>query len=68
MTASQVRSAVRARDAGFVSNVAAVAQRAVRSIPREPEFLAPALLVPVFFFLMNVGALQDFAERIPGLD
>ncbi len=30
---------------------------------REPEFFIPALIVPVFFFIVNVGALQDFAEQ-----
>lgn len=42
--------------------------RALRSIPRDPESIIPALIVPVFFFAVNVGALQDLAERIPGID
>jgi hypothetical protein len=29
---------------------------------REPEFFIPALITPVFFFVVQVGALQDFAE------
>jgi ABC-2 type transport system permease protein len=42
--------------------------RALRSIPRDPESIIPALVVPMFFFAVNVGALQDLAERIPGID
>jgi len=40
-----------------------VAGRAVRSIPREPGELIPALMIPLFFFVVNVGALQDFSEQ-----
>ena len=39
-----------------------VAGRAVRGMFREPEFFIPALIVPVFFYIVNVGALQDFAQ------
>jgi ABC-2 type transport system permease protein len=35
---------------------------------REPEFFIPALLVPVFFYVVNVGALQDFAEQSGTVD
>lgn len=62
------RIAVHARNAGFASNVRAVAVRALRAITRDVEGTLPAVFVPLFFFVVNVGALQDFAERIPGLD
>ena len=58
----------RARPAGFWRDVRSVAGRAVRSLPREPEFLLPALLIPTFFYAVNIGALQDVAEQQPGLD
>ena len=45
-----------------------VAIRALRGIPRDPEAIYPALIIPVFFYAINIGALQDVAERIPGLD
>lgn len=61
--------AVRARQTGFVHDLITVAGRALRSIPREPEMIIPALLVPLFFFVVNVGALQDFSEQgIAGFD
>lgn len=61
---------IRARKAGFVSDMAAVAGRAVRSIPREPESVIPALVVPLFFFVVNIGSLQDITESMgaPGFD
>jgi ABC-2 type transport system permease protein len=46
-------------------DVLTVAGRAVRQIPREPEAVIPALIVPVFFFFVNVGSLQSLAEQGP---
>ena len=54
---------IRARRAGFLADTVSVAGRALRSIPREPETILPALFIPVFFFVVNVGALQDFSEQ-----
>ena len=53
---------IRAGKAGFLPDLASVAGRALRSIPREPEMLYPALMIPVFFYVVNVGALQDFSQ------
>ena len=61
-----VRSDVRARPSGFLKDLITVAKRALRAIPREPEVLAPALFIPTFFFVVNIGALQDLTESIPG--
>lgn len=59
---------VQGRKAGFFRDMAAVSQRALRAVRRDPETTIPALVIPVFMYLMTVGALKDFAERIPGLD
>ena len=40
----------------------AVARRAIRGVFREPEFFIPALITPVFFYVVNVGALQPIAQ------
>jgi ABC-2 type transport system permease protein len=50
------------RKAGFLADLLSVAGRAVRRLPREPEAIVPALIVPVFFYVVNVGALGSFAE------
>jgi ABC-2 type transport system permease protein len=51
-----------ARRAPALHDFATIAHRAIRGIFREPEFFIPALITPVFFFIVNVGALQDFAQ------
>ena len=57
-------SAVRPRRAGFVADVVSVAGRAVRSIPREPESVIPALIVPLFFFVVNTGSLTNITSQV----
>lgn len=53
---------VRARPSGFFRDLTSVAGRAIRAIPREPESFIPALIVPVFFYLVNTGALSNVTE------
>jgi ABC-2 type transport system permease protein len=58
-----------ARPAGFLHDLTSVAIRALKLIPRDLEGVIPALVVPLFFFVVNIGALQNVAEQaIPGLD
>ncbi len=67
--AARKSSAIRARKAGFLADIWSVAIRALRALPREPEMVIPALVIPLFFFAVNLGTLKDFAESgIPGLD
>ena len=62
-------TSVQARPAGFFTDLWAVAYRSLRALPREPEVMIPALVIPVFFFAVNIGTLQDFAQAgIPGMD
>lgn len=61
--------AVRARPGGFVHDLVSVASRALRLIPRDLEGTIPALIVPVFFYVVNIGSLQNLAESAnPGFD
>lgn len=48
----------KARPAGFRRDLLTVAGRALRAILREPENIIPALVVPVFFFFVNIGSLE----------
>jgi len=50
-----------ARPAGFLRDIRSVSIRALRQLPRELEFVIPALAVPLFFLVVNIGALQDVA-------
>ena len=62
MTATE-QTPVQASRAGFFRDVIAVSRRALRSVGRDPETVIPALIVPVFFFAVNIGALQDIVEQ-----
>ncbi len=70
MTAATIETTepIRARRGGFFRDVMAVAERGLRSIPRDLEGVLPPLVFPVFFFIVNIGALQDVAEGIEGID
>ncbi len=68
MAAVSSGGTVRRHKAGFIKDLLSVSERALRSIRRDPETTVPALLIPVFMYVMTVGALEDFAEGIPGLD
>ena len=52
-----------ARRSSIGHDLATVARRAIRGVFREPEFYFPALIIPVFFFVVNTGALQDFTQQ-----
>ena len=62
-TAPIERSKVRARPAGFFTDVFAVAGRALRAVPRDLESVIPPVFIALFFFLVNVGTLQQLTER-----
>ena len=58
-----------ARKRSFLHDVLVVARRSIILLPREPEAVIPALIIPVFFFVVNVGSLQNLTESMaPGLD
>src|SRR5579864_1967948 len=67
-TAPTTALRVQARPAGFFVDVASVARRAIRQIPREPEAVVPALIVPIFFYVLNIGALSQITHAAAHLD
>jgi len=70
MTSSAVTPRVTPRSAGVLEDLSSIALRALRLTWRDPETFLPALVIPVFFFVVNVGALQSFVEDSfpPGFD
>ncbi len=52
----------------FLRDLAIVAGRFLRAALREPEAVIPALIIPVFFFLVNTGSLEGLARSAGGLD
>jgi ABC-2 type transport system permease protein len=57
-----------ARPAGFWSDLSGITARSVRALLRQPEAIIPAVLIPLFFFVVNVGALGDIAGRAFGIN
>jgi len=52
----------------FWSDLITVARRALRGALRDPAAVIPALIIPVFFFAVNVGSLGGVANAVTGLD
>jgi ABC-2 type transport system permease protein len=59
----------RARPAGFVHDVRSIAGRALRAVPRDLEAIIPPVFIAFFFFVVNVGTLENLTQaNIPGFD
>jgi ABC-2 type transport system permease protein len=62
-------SPVRARPAPALRDVASIAGRALRRLPREPETVLPPIFIALFFFVVNIGTLQHLTQsHIKGFD
>ena len=60
---------IRARPSGFFSDMASVSSRALRLLPRDLESIIPAMLVPLFFLVVTIGAIQNLADQaVSGID
>jgi ABC-2 type transport system permease protein len=59
-------AAVLGRRTGFFRDLATVAGRALRAVPREPSAVIPAVLIPAFFYAINMGALENVARYAVG--
>ena len=66
-TATIDQAPVRARPAGFLADCLGIANRSIRAVPREIEFVVPALAVPVFYTI-NIGAPSCSPKRGTGID
>ena len=67
MTTTVAEPRTLAAPAGFLSDVVALTGRSVRALLREPESFIPALTIPLFFFVVQIGALGKVAERAFGI-
>ena len=56
-----------AAPAGLASDVLAITARSIKGILREPELFIFALIIPLFFFVVQIGALADVAEGQLGI-
>jgi ABC-2 type transport system permease protein len=62
-------STIRARRTGFGHDVVTIAGRALRAVPKDLEGVIPPIFIAAFFFIVNIGTLQDLTEgNIPNFD
>ena len=67
-SATEAGDDIHGRETVFLWDLIVVAGRALRQIPRDPESMIPALIVPVFFFTVNLGSLQKVTRQAAGID
>ncbi len=68
-TAGPSARVIRARPTGFVHDVATIAGRALRAVPRDLEAVIPPILIATFFFVVNIATLERLTEgSIAGFD
>jgi ABC-2 type transport system permease protein len=60
------RAASLARPAGFLHDLAAIAGRALRAVPRDPAAVMPPIFIALFFFIVNVATLKKLTGDHPG--
>jgi ABC-2 type transport system permease protein len=56
------------RPAGFLADLASIAGRALRAVPRDVEAVVPPVFIALFFFVVNLATLERLTEGIPGFD
>jgi ABC-2 type transport system permease protein len=66
---SEDRARVQARPSPALRDVASIAGRALRAVPRELETVIPPVFIALFFFVVNIGTLQRLTEsHLKGFD
>jgi len=59
---------IRAQPAGFVHDLAAIAGRALRAVPRDLAVVMPPVFISLFFFIVNIATLKRIVDHVPGLN
>jgi ABC-2 type transport system permease protein len=57
---------LRPRPAGYLHDLASIAGRALRAVPRDAEAVFPPVFIALFFFIVNIATLERLTEGIPG--
>jgi len=60
------RELIRARPAGFLQDLASIAGRALRAVPRDLALVIPPVFIALFFFVVNIATLGKLAGHHPG--
>src|SRR5271154_5221384 len=53
---------LRAKPAGFIHDVIAIAGRAIRAVPRDVSAVIPPIFIAVFFFIVNIATLSKLTH------
>ena len=56
----------RARPAGAIHDVLAIAGRSLRAVPRDLEAILPPVFIAFFFFIVNIATLKKLTGNHPG--
>ena len=66
---TRIGPVVRARPAGALRDIATIAGRSLRAVPRDLEAVIPPVLIAFFFFVVNIGTLENLTQgSIQGFD
>jgi ABC-2 type transport system permease protein len=58
-----------ARPAGMVHDIATIARRSLRAVPRDLQAIIPPVFIAFFFFIVNIGTLENLTQNnIQGFD
>ena len=57
---------IQARPAGFGHDLATIAGRALRAVPRDPAGVIPPVFIALFFFIVNIATLKKLTGTHPG--
>ena len=66
ITRPAAREVSLARPAGFLHDLATIAGRALRAVPRDPAAVMPPIFIALFFFIVNIATLKKLTGHHPG--
>jgi ABC-2 type transport system permease protein len=66
ITTTTSGAVIRARPAGFLRDLSAIAGRALRAVPRDPAAVIPPVFIALFFFIVNIATLKRLTGTHPG--
>jgi ABC-2 type transport system permease protein len=66
ITTTTSGAVIRARPAGLVRDLSAIAGRALRAVPRDPAAVLPPVFIALFFFIVNIATLKRLTGNHPG--
>jgi len=61
-------ASIRARPAGAFRDLASIAGRALRAVPRDIAVVIPPVFIALFFFIVNIATLKKATSSIPHFD